>query len=226
MSVWYLAVSGLLNLINVLPNVSDVQYMLITWSNCWHNTACHFCTFVSDIWNKFLEFEANVGDLTSIVKVEKRRTQALGSVSIPTTSVCNLWGKIFFDISAYKCTDGIWLCARSRTHHCPSSLCAGLQSADHGKRLCHVHVLCITDCTLSVCRHHLFGTAFHVNWKIRTSLDCSSSPTLWHGFLYILLLAGASEKSLEEVMCKLTFLFDSLAHGFADFTRIVNTFAF
>jgi len=29
-----------------------------------------------------LEFEANIGDLTSIVKVEKRRTQALGSVSV------------------------------------------------------------------------------------------------------------------------------------------------
>jgi len=34
-----------------------------------------------DIWNKFLEFEANIGDLTSIAKVEKRRTQALGNVS-------------------------------------------------------------------------------------------------------------------------------------------------
>jgi cleavage stimulation factor subunit 3 len=32
-----------------------------------------------DIWNRFLEFEANIGDLTSIVKVEKRRAQSFGS---------------------------------------------------------------------------------------------------------------------------------------------------
>eukprot|EP00088_Acartia_fossae_P014893 TRINITY_DN1804_c1_g1_i2.p1 TRINITY_DN1804_c1_g1~~TRINITY_DN1804_c1_g1_i2.p1 ORF type:complete len:714 (+),score=161.43 TRINITY_DN1804_c1_g1_i2:55-2196(+) len=30
-----------------------------------------------DIWNKFLEFESNIGDLASVVKVEKRRAQAL-----------------------------------------------------------------------------------------------------------------------------------------------------
>ncbi|CAB3367662.1 Hypothetical predicted protein [Cloeon dipterum] len=30
-----------------------------------------------EIWNKFLEFESNVGDLTSIVKVEKRRSAVL-----------------------------------------------------------------------------------------------------------------------------------------------------
>ena len=34
----------------------------------------------SEIWNKFLEFEANVGDMASIVKVEKRRAQALEKV--------------------------------------------------------------------------------------------------------------------------------------------------
>lgn len=30
-----------------------------------------------DIWNKFLEFESNIGDLASITKVEKRRAQAI-----------------------------------------------------------------------------------------------------------------------------------------------------
>jgi hypothetical protein len=34
----------------------------------------------SEIWNKFLEFESNVGDLTSIVKVEKRRSAVLENV--------------------------------------------------------------------------------------------------------------------------------------------------
>ncbi|ESO06606.1 hypothetical protein HELRODRAFT_64205, partial [Helobdella robusta] len=32
-----------------------------------------------DIWNKFVEFEANVGDLACILKLEKRRLQAFGS---------------------------------------------------------------------------------------------------------------------------------------------------
>ncbi|PNF15153.1 Protein suppressor of forked [Cryptotermes secundus] len=31
-----------------------------------------------DIWNRFLEFESNIGDLASIVKVEKRRSAVLG----------------------------------------------------------------------------------------------------------------------------------------------------
>ena len=30
-----------------------------------------------DIWEKFVEFEANVGDLASLLKVEKRRATAL-----------------------------------------------------------------------------------------------------------------------------------------------------
>jgi hypothetical protein len=33
-----------------------------------------------DIWNRFLEFESNIGDLASIVKVEKRRSSILGQV--------------------------------------------------------------------------------------------------------------------------------------------------
>lgn len=33
-----------------------------------------------DIWNRFLEFESNIGDLTSIVKVEKRRCAVLQGI--------------------------------------------------------------------------------------------------------------------------------------------------
>lgn len=35
-----------------------------------------------DIWNRFLEFESNIGDLVSIVKVEKRRSAVLEKVNI------------------------------------------------------------------------------------------------------------------------------------------------
>jgi len=38
--------------------------------------------FCRDIWNRFLEFESNIGDLASIVKVEKRRSAVLGQVSL------------------------------------------------------------------------------------------------------------------------------------------------
>lgn len=34
-----------------------------------------------EVWNKFLEFESNVGDLSSIVKVERRRSSVLENVS-------------------------------------------------------------------------------------------------------------------------------------------------
>ena len=34
-----------------------------------------------EIWNRFLEFESSVGDLASILKVEKRRTQVVGKVT-------------------------------------------------------------------------------------------------------------------------------------------------
>lgn len=34
----------------------------------------------SDIWNKFLEFESNIGDLQSVVKVEKRRSEVLSKI--------------------------------------------------------------------------------------------------------------------------------------------------
>lgn len=34
-----------------------------------------------DVWNRFLEFESNIGDLSSIVKVERRRSTVLQNVS-------------------------------------------------------------------------------------------------------------------------------------------------
>lgn len=34
-----------------------------------------------EVWNRFLEFESNVGDLSSIVKVERRRSAVLENVS-------------------------------------------------------------------------------------------------------------------------------------------------
>lgn len=33
-----------------------------------------------DIWNRFLEFESNIGDLQSVVKVEKRRSEVLSKI--------------------------------------------------------------------------------------------------------------------------------------------------
>lgn len=37
---------------------------------------CHY----REIWNRFLEFESNIGDLQSIVKVEKRRSAVLEKI--------------------------------------------------------------------------------------------------------------------------------------------------
>lgn len=34
-----------------------------------------------EVWNKFMEFESNIGDLSSIVKVERRRSAVLENVS-------------------------------------------------------------------------------------------------------------------------------------------------
>lgn len=34
-----------------------------------------------EVWNRFLEFESNIGDLSSIVKVERRRSAVLENVS-------------------------------------------------------------------------------------------------------------------------------------------------
>ena len=38
-----------------------------------------------DIWRQFLEFESAVGDLPGIVKVEKRRAQALDAADVMNT---------------------------------------------------------------------------------------------------------------------------------------------
>lgn len=35
-----------------------------------------------DVWNRFLEFESNIGDLSSIVKVERRRSAVLETVKM------------------------------------------------------------------------------------------------------------------------------------------------
>ena len=38
-----------------------------------------------DVWQQFLEFESSVGDLPGIVKIEKRRAQALDTADVMTT---------------------------------------------------------------------------------------------------------------------------------------------
>lgn len=35
-----------------------------------------------EVWNRFLEFESNIGDLSSIVKVERRRSAVLENVNV------------------------------------------------------------------------------------------------------------------------------------------------
>lgn len=49
------------------------------WEVCKINYFAYFCYF-SEIWNRFLEFESNIGDLQSIVKVEKRRSAVLEKI--------------------------------------------------------------------------------------------------------------------------------------------------
>lgn len=41
-----------------------------------------------EVWNRFLEFESNIGDLSSIVKVERRRSAILENV-ILIFATCN-----------------------------------------------------------------------------------------------------------------------------------------
>lgn len=49
-----------------------------------------FVTFIcSEIWGQFLSFESEVGDLASILKVEKRRSQAIEKVSIYLCLFCH-----------------------------------------------------------------------------------------------------------------------------------------
>ena len=35
-----------------------------------------------EVWNKFLEFESNIGDLASVVKVERRRAGVLAEAGL------------------------------------------------------------------------------------------------------------------------------------------------
>jgi hypothetical protein len=56
------------------------------------------CVSFSDIWNKFLEFESNIGDLGSIVKTEKRRSEVLNQVCGFT-----LISRLFYERSSLKC---------------------------------------------------------------------------------------------------------------------------
>jgi len=60
-----------------------------------------------EIWNKFLEFESNIGDLASIVKVEKRRSTVLEeSGMVVGDSKCNTWQVIdrYRFLSLLPCT--------------------------------------------------------------------------------------------------------------------------
>lgn len=59
-----------------------VKCQLSLWSQMKCRTACKNTCFCRDIWNRFLEFESNIGDLASIVKVEKRRSGVLSQVSV------------------------------------------------------------------------------------------------------------------------------------------------
>lgn len=49
-------------------------------------------TLSVEVWNRFLEFESNIGDLSSIVKVERRRCAVLENVRIQDLlSVVNIY---------------------------------------------------------------------------------------------------------------------------------------
>jgi cleavage stimulation factor subunit 3 len=50
-----------------------------------------------DIWNRFLEFESNIGDLASIVKVEKRRSAVLEKVVICLSMIYYILREIIYN---------------------------------------------------------------------------------------------------------------------------------
>lgn len=56
-----------------------------------------------DIWNKFLEFESNIGDLASITKVERRRATALEKVAQPGSDTKWLVDRYKF-LDLYPCS--------------------------------------------------------------------------------------------------------------------------
>lgn len=51
-----------------------------------------------EVWNRFLEFESNIGDLSSIVKVERRRSAVLENVII----LCNLLYQPLITLSPFQ----------------------------------------------------------------------------------------------------------------------------
>lgn len=51
----------------------------------------------SEIWNKFLEFESHIGDLSSVIKVEKRRAQAIERISKSTSETAWLVDRYKFN---------------------------------------------------------------------------------------------------------------------------------
>lgn len=51
-----------------------------------------------EVWNRFLEFESNIGDLASIVKVERRRSAVLENVG---SSLMNYLGGNLMFLSLY-----------------------------------------------------------------------------------------------------------------------------
>ncbi|XP_066998910.2 protein suppressor of forked isoform X2 [Anabrus simplex] len=59
-----------------------------------------------EIWNRFLEFESNIGDLASIVKVEKRRSAVLGQIKeFEGKETAQLVDRYKF-LDLYPCTPG------------------------------------------------------------------------------------------------------------------------
>ena len=53
----------------------------------WETQTLKFVTCIfREIWSRFLAFESEVGDLSSILKVEKRRSQAIEKVKYEEVS--------------------------------------------------------------------------------------------------------------------------------------------
>lgn len=57
----------------------------------------------SEVWNRFLEFESSVGDLASILKVEKRRAHVVGKVNVVLCQHFTICAK-YLSGSESKCT--------------------------------------------------------------------------------------------------------------------------
>ncbi|GLG95529.1 Protein suppressor of forked [Gryllus bimaculatus] len=89
--------SRFLDIQDIDPTLAFVQYMKFArraegiksartvFKRAREDPRSRFHVFVAaalmeEIWNRFLEFESNIGDLASIVKVEKRRSAVLGQI--------------------------------------------------------------------------------------------------------------------------------------------------